>query len=224
MTLHWHRQHQSPRDVDWLSPEELRVLDGFRLERRRADWLLGRYVSKQAVATVLGIRPFDRVQVLAAEDGAPEAFVDGQPAGVEISITHRAGHGVCVVGSGAVGCDLEAIEPRTQRFVNDFFTTRERQVVATATPEEHDLIVALTWSAKESALKVLRSGLRRDTRSVEVELSDTSRRGAGWRPLSVSIGADAMVLPGWWRIDGKQVLTVVGAGEDQPPVAVVNLL
>lgn len=224
MTLHWHRLQHIPSGIEWLGSDERSVLDGLRLEKRRAEWQLGRYVAKVAVGFVLGIDPLQRIQIIAAEDGAPEPFVDGVRAGVEISISHRGGAGVCTVAPKAVGCDIEAIEPRTQRFVNDFFTAREAEVVAASSPEVRDLVVALTWSAKESALKALRTGLRRDTRSAEVELSDVDRSGPGWRALSVSVGAEAMTLPGWWRADGGHVLTVIGIGEQDPPVSVVSLV
>ena len=74
-------------------------------------------------------------------------------------------------------------------------------------------------SAKESALKVLRTGLRADTRTVEVVLADPSgiSTGAGqWQRLSVASGAGR--LPGWWRRDGVFLLTVVAAtGLAEPP-------
>ena len=70
----------------------------------------------------------------------------------------------------SVGCDLELVEPRSALFVRDYFTAAERERVAAAPAREHDELANLIWCAKESALKVLRTGLRRDTRSVEVEL------------------------------------------------------
>ncbi len=50
------------------------------------------------------------------------------------------------------------------------------------------LAANLIWPAKESALKVLRTGLRADTRTVEVVLAEPSgiSTGAGqWQRLSV---------------------------------------
>ena len=110
-------------------------------------------------------------------------------------------------------------------------------------PDGPDATANLIWSAKESALKVLRTGLRADTRTVEVALADGGavdtragmaglgrgggRRGAGrcaggrcagadgagWRRLTVT-GARG-TFPGWWRRDGVFVLTVVAsAGPD----------
>ncbi|MFO7548841.1 MAG: hypothetical protein R6X29_08265 [Acidimicrobiia bacterium] len=54
----------------------------------------------------------------------------------------------------------------------------------------------LVWSAKKSALKVLRTGLRRDTRSVEVE--PETGTGDGWHPPTVRT-VEGRTSPGWWR-------------------------
>ena len=87
----------------------------------------------------------------------------------------------------ALGCDLELVEPRSDRFVADYLTAAEQQLVLGAGPER-DLVANLIWSAKESALKVLRVGLRRDTRSVEVTLD-------GWGAVT---GSGAAARPGRW--------------------------
>ena len=61
-------------------------------------------------------------------------------------------------------------------------------------PDGHDAAANLIWSAKESALKVLRTGLRADTRTVEVVLESPAgitagaQRADGWQRLAVSSG------------------------------------
>lgn len=57
-----------PTDDGWLGAREVEVLPGLRFEKRRADWRLGRFASKAAVAIWLGVPP-GRVEVAAAPDG-----------------------------------------------------------------------------------------------------------------------------------------------------------
>lgn len=222
MTLYWHRLRalESPEGDEWLGPDERKVLEGLRLSKRRAEWRLGRYVAKRALAALSGVERLDRIQIIAAEDGAPEAFLDARRVDFEISISHRDDVGACAVAGGAVGCDLEAIEPRTSRFVRDFFTDREREAIDAASSEQRDLLVALTWSAKESALKVARTGLRRDTRTVEVDLAGAERAGPGWQAITVSVGSSVPALRGWWRADDRHVLTVLGSEQSNAPLHV----
>ncbi len=217
-----------PADHGWLAAAEQARLAGLRVPKRRADWLLGRWTAKQAVLARLageGVPPaLDAVEVHAAADGAPEAFLHGRPAGLSISLSHRAGVALCAVAPAgvALGCDLELVEPRSPAFVADYFTADEVDAVASAPPGEQPLLVTLLWSAKESALKALRTGLRLDTRAVSASLlAPTPPRADSWRPLAVSHQASGRVLRGWWRREHDQVVTVVAASDPEPPTRLV---
>jgi 4'-phosphopantetheinyl transferase len=206
-----------PADPGWLSTGEARRAAGLRYTKRRTEYLLRRLAAKHAVAAAVRL-PTDpaalaRIEIRNAPSGKPYVVVDGAPAGVAVSITDRAGWAVCLVGSGNVGCDLELVEPRSPGFVRDFLTAAEQEYVAGAA--DRDVAANLLWSAKESALKVLGTGLRRDTRSVEVTVHNG--RPGDWAPLSVRTGPGT-VLPGWWRRDGHFLLTVAAEVPGPPPV------
>jgi 4'-phosphopantetheinyl transferase len=219
---------QVPAGQEWLTGSEAARAAGMRFTKRRNEYLVRRYAGKCAVAAAVGI-PDDpinlgRIGVLNRMTGAPYVEVDGRALGLDISLTDRAGWAVCLVGPdlGAVGVDLEIVEPRSDGFVRDFLTPAEQEVVAAAPGHDgHDGAANLIWSAKESALKVLRTGLRADTRTVEVVLEDPAglSSGAGqWQRLVVASGVAQ--FPGWWRRDGVFLLTVVAAsGLADPPTA-----
>ena len=212
MTIRWMllRASALPAGDDWLSANERKVLAGLKFAKRRSDWRLGRFVAKQALASFTGIDRLDRVEIIADENGAPDPFIDGQAIKSSISISHREDAGACAIAPDArVGCDLEVVEPRSTRFVNDFFTDRERTAVQQTPNTLRDRHVALTWSAKESTLKVLRVGLRRDTRAVEVEIEDPEATDDGWHPLRVTVSPEGHRFHGWWHQDEDLVLTVV---------------
>jgi 4'-phosphopantetheinyl transferase len=208
-----------PDDEHWLSPGEAEVLARLRYTKRRTEYLLRRLVTKHAVASVTGrgTDPADLagIEVRNAPSGAPFVCVDGTALDLSVSISDRAGWAVCVTcptESPAVGCDLELVEPRTPGFVADFLTPAEQQWVASH--PDRDTAANLLWSAKESALKVLQTGLRRDTRSVEVTVDEP--RGDGWGALIVR-AVEGPVFPGWWRRDGRFLLTTASAVEHSPP-------
>jgi 4'-phosphopantetheinyl transferase len=231
---------QASRDVpaadDWLSPSELAVLARSAVPKRREEWRLGRWTAKRALLlggarlfrslklpTINGDRSaWPRVEVKAAADGAPEAFLDGARLPLRLSITHRAGLAACLVAPEdvAAGCDMERVEPRDEAFVNDYFTPAERGVVAAAPPESRAETVTLIWSAKESALKALRVGLRADTRDVEVRLLPWQRKD-GWTGLAVYDRPHGRLLPGWWRVAGSNVITLITSSPADPPVALM---
>jgi 4'-phosphopantetheinyl transferase len=202
-----------PAGDDWLSAPERETLAELRFPARRRDWRLGRWVARRAVAGVLARAT---MEVRAAADGAPEVLVAGRPAPVTISISHRAGLGACLAtGRGRLaGCDLELIEPHPHALARDFFTPAELAMVDRAGPERRELAVALVWSAKESALKALRQGLRLDTREVEVEPGGLGA-GSGWQPLRARHGPRS--FGGWWRLEGRHVVTVLTEPASGPP-------
>ena len=228
MQILWLSSEESelPADDAWLSAFERERAGRMRFAKRRNDYLLGRHVTKLAVARVLDLpreaESLRRIEVRNAEDGAPGVWLADAAAAIDISITDRAGWGVCIatLGGAAVGCDLELVEPRSELFVADYFTERERaRVDAAPDAEARDALANLTWSAKESALKVLRTGLRRDTRSVEVHLG--GEEAEGWQRLHVEVD-EGHTFPGWWRRFGDFVLTVCAEAPSEPPAALVE--
>ena len=178
----------------WLSAAERSRAESLRLTKRRTDFLLGRWTLKLAMAKVLGW-PEDsaslaRIEARPAASGAPELHVDGRLAEQSVSLSDRAGCAICLVANGvaAVGGDVEIIEPRTDAFVGDYLTEAERRLVGAAGPDRHKA-ANLVWSAKESALKVLGTGLRRDTRSVEVVVGELNPPQRSSRELRCSPGS-----------------------------------
>ncbi|MGB8387017.1 4'-phosphopantetheinyl transferase family protein [Mycobacterium sp.] len=217
-----------PPHEQWLAPGEAATLAGLRYTKRRNEFLLRRLVAKHAVALVTG-RPTDPatiagIEVRNAPSGAPYVCVDGVPIELGVSISDRAGWAVCVtscatgpMGRLAVGCDLELVEPRSPGFVCDFLTTTEQRLVGSCVAgDERDAVVNLIWSAKESALKVLGTGLRRDTYTLEV--IPAAPRGDGWGALTVRT-VEGTVFPGWWRREGKFLLTIATRAAASPPAA-----
>jgi 4'-phosphopantetheinyl transferase len=209
-----------PAGTRWLAPGEAARAAGLRHAKRRTEYLLRRLVAKHAVAITIGrsTEPLALagIEVRNAPTGAPYVLVDGATLGLDLSISDRAGWAVCVLGE-AVGCDLELVEPRSAGFVRDFLTEAEQRFVGARPPGDgRDAAATLLWSAKESALKVLHTGLRRDTRSVEVTVDP--RGGDGWSALTVR-ATEGATFPGWWRRDGRFVLTVATPAPGPPPVA-----
>ena len=226
MAVHWLEQDAAclPSADDWFSFREAEHLSRLRFGKRRADWRLGRWTAKRAVSLYLGRAADPRslavVEIRPAPSGAPEVFLDGEAAPVSISISHRDGRAACAIAgpAAALGCDLEIVEPRSRAFATDYFTADEQELLARPAAAERLQLLALLWSAKESALKALGVGLRIDTRSVAVELFvgpvwDSS----GWRPLRAR--HEGQVLHGWWRQTGGLVRTLAAAPAPASPVS-----
>jgi 4'-phosphopantetheinyl transferase len=225
VTVRWlaRGMHEVPESADWLSPTESARLATLRFAKRRTEVRLARWTAKQAIARALDLdddaRTLALIELRAAPSGAPVPFIADERAPVAVSLTDRADWAVCVVGPAdlAVGCDLELVEARTDTFVRDWFTPAEQDLVFAADPgEERHLLANLVWSAKESALKVLQTGLRRDTRSVEVDVVDVAGHDR-WAHLVVR-AEEGAAFPGWWRRYGEFLLTFAADADRGPPI------
>ncbi len=217
----WLEQRLSdvPDSADWLSRNEQERLRSFKFPKRRIDWRLGRWTAKTAVAAWLAdSRDLTSIEIIPDAAGAPEVWIAGERPHVAISLSHSAGVAVCaLVEDGPIGCDIEVIEPRTRAFIADYFTDDEQGAVAAAGINA-STVATLIWSAKESALKALREGLRRDTRSVAVKF-ESDHAGTPWNPLTVHCEGGE-VLEGVWCCADGFVRTVVAA--EQPTIRVAQ--
>jgi len=228
---------QSAADVpsgnDWLDAREFVCLNRMRFAPRRADWRLGRWTAKRAVAAHFNVpgtpAALGSIEIRPEETGAPEVFMGNRRAPVAISLSHRSGLALCMVAPPGtkLGCDLEVVESRTEAFIADYFTHDERELIAEASSEDRFRLVALLWSAKESTLKALRAGLRLDTRAVVVSLEDAApsrrehlfRPACGpndWRRLAVR-HTDGQLFHGWWQHSDHLMRTMVAATATAPP-------
>jgi 4'-phosphopantetheinyl transferase len=187
-----------PTADDWLGPREREAMDRYAVPRRRAEWRAGRWAARKALATLRDAGATD-VEILAGSDGAPEAWSADRRMAVNVSISHRDGFAAAMAAPAGVaaGCDLELVEPREASFAADWFTVAERAAVDEARSEERDQLVTLIWSAKEAVLKVLRKGLRLDTRQVEIAVASGS--------FEATVNEE--LISGWWKRDGPLVIT-----------------
>ncbi len=221
-TTYWLTQSMAdvPAEGLCLSSRERNILEKMRFPKRRNDWGLGRWTAKRAISVYVGNQyNWQEIEIIAAADGAPQAFLYGKPALINISISHSNGQGLCVIGcqSYAIGGDVEQIANRSDQFVNDYFTVEEQELVQQASPQDRCRMVTLIWSAKESALKSLRQGLRQDTRSIKVRLVNYGEN-QGWHPLLIECENSGRLFNGWWRQKGDCVLTVATDAPSSEPV------
>jgi len=224
MRLYWLEQVQAdvPLGNDWLSPWEITRLDRFRFPKRLADWRLGRWTAKQALAAALNLGWDDpalaTIEIRPALSGAPEVYVKGEAAPVAISLSHREGRAMCAIARRdvRVGCDLEAIETHSDAFVSDYFTVEEQQVIARTGGHYREHTVSLLWSAKESALKALHEGLRLDTRAVIASFDSESLNTEGWGVVEVRYGDQ--LFSGWWQEADHLVRTILANAPSSAPI------
>jgi 4'-phosphopantetheinyl transferase len=212
-----------PREDLWMSDWERGHAATLRFPKRLQDWKLGRWTAKLALRRYLQNLPGE-LETRIATDGAPAPNLAGEPAPASLSISHSRGVAIAAVGHPGIelGCDLEYIEAHTVEFVTDYFTADEVMLARSAPPDRQPLLCTLIWSAKESVLKALRDGLRRDTRTVSVG-GDLLGTGKTWARFSVRCSDPDGTFDGWWKLHGGFVLTLAERNFPDPPIEIQGL-
>lgn len=211
--------------AELLDEQEIAVLRTLKVEKRRRDWLLGRWTAKHLVQSYVAdksgiILPLPALRIVAAEDGSPYCIateaterLDGRLP-ITLSISHSNGVAFCALcqeqieaqerGNShpirlSLGCDIEHIERREANFVGDFFTAQEMRDVMGTPVEQRDCRVTAIWSGKEAVLKSLRTGLRIDTRRIHCRFSGEELAPAEWTHFDTLLDDDlANQYPGGW--------------------------
>lgn len=214
-----------PSGETWLSDAEIACVSERWVPKRRRDWLLGRWTAKCALARYFGMElnqeTFRRYSILPTQSGAPVGLLNRQSIGASLSISHRDGRALAVIGSGqaSLGCDLEIAEAHSRAFIEQFFTPSEIEQLERSNLGAGSSLETLIWSAKESVLKVLTVGLRVDTRSISVFIGDVAESDVGgWQQFS-AVGEDGRRFGGWWHRYSTWFRTIAGSCPMSTPVA-----
>lgn len=218
---------QSVHDINeqpelFLNPTELARFDSFHFEKRRRDWLVGRWTAKCLLQAVL--RQEDNqfvsrqaLEIFNTRDGAPYARIRGRTLSLHLSISHSHGYALCAVDAGPIGADLELVEAREPSFTADYFTANEQAHFADASRSERNMVITGYWSAKESVLKAIHAGLSLDTRAIEIYGAPSAHNFDCWMPFGVAVlSGDAIPIRGWWRVRDNLVLTLATTTHDVP--------
>ena len=212
--IHYQTQQQAdvPNHDEWLGVQELAVMSTLRFEKRRRDWRLGRWTAKLALTRFLPDiqASMSDWEIIAETSGAPSVHLAGNVSGIQLSLSHSNDQSLVILSEDSlhIGCDMERIEERGRSFEETFFTAAELRLLKHWPTQHRDCLVTLIWSAKESVLKSLRTGLKADTRRVEifdpgVLPSDT------WQALTARDELTKLTYHGWWRNYKGMIHTVV---------------
>ncbi len=181
-----------------LTPAERAAFAGYTFEKRRRDWLLGRWVAKQAAGRALGIGP-EQVAIARGPKGQP--LVAGHD--LPLSLTHGHGRAMAIVAPAPVGVDLEQDREVPGNGWRFFLSDAERAWLADQPLGPAGEIVF--WAVKEAAFKVLAG---------EVEVMTHLHTTVG--PGTAAVASAAGPLAASWVRAGGFCVAVAAAGTAAP--------
>lgn len=148
-----------PLAGDFLTDREMQEYSAFKIEKRRREWLGGRYALKM-IATTLFTFDVKNMEVKNLPSGKPALLVPGGTH-LPVSITHSgdyAAAAISVTGDN-IGIDMEVIEPRSRSWAEQCFHNDEISSNAA-------FFLTELWAKKEAVLKFLGVGLSIDMQDV----------------------------------------------------------
>jgi phosphopantetheinyl transferase/acyl carrier protein len=185
-----------------LGPNECSQWNSMRaVDKRRHEWLLGRYAAKQAVQSLLKLDlraieivsdPYGRPQVkyrgadpqvCAGPPGpaepawTPAAGLESCPTIAAISIAHSQGKAAALAvlnPQALVGIDLESLHHRREDFAAIAFSPDERRLLSNFHPELRQEWALRMWCAKEAAGKAIGRGLSAGLLAFHITCADPS--------------------------------------------------
>ncbi len=167
-----------------LSDEEAAEHAEKKVPKRAAEWLAGRVAVKRSVGRLLATRGETvsgrAVRIVQDDLGKPSAHLGHKPRILvgDLSLSHS--NGLVLAAAAApgefvgLGVDMEKVEPRSEAWVQDYFT--EDEIGAAGSDDARWARLTRMWCVKEATLKAFGTGLRFDLRDVGVSSLDDSGR------------------------------------------------
>lgn len=166
-----------PPADSFLCAHESAYLQTLRAEKRKEDWLGGRFALKVLLARESGLLPvcslpkegeftvpemsgaalaaLKNIDVVKLPSGAPQVFIGSVPDARKVSISHSNGWAVAAVSepNTFLGIDLEIVTHRIDAWARDFFHPAE------LAGGKGDEFLTSLWTKKEAIVKLLGQGL-----------------------------------------------------------------
>jgi len=144
-----------PEPGSFLSRSEIEKYNSFRVQKRKNDWLGGRYAAKRLLASLAQLEDLKNIEIGCDSYGRPSAE------GMTISISHSGGMALAALKPGCgdfIGADIEIIEDRCAAWHTDYFAPGE------LADSDNSSEATKIWTVKEASLKALGLGLTADLR------------------------------------------------------------
>lgn len=142
-----------PCAEEFLTKRELETYKAFKIDKRKKEWLGGRYALKKLACDFFNF-DIKHMEVNNLPSGQPVLLVPGGTK-LPVSITHSGEYAAAAIAltGQSIGLDIEIVEQRSSSWVKQCFDKRE--LSSKSAPFLTEL-----WAKKEAVLKFLGVGLK----------------------------------------------------------------
>jgi 4'-phosphopantetheinyl transferase len=154
-----------PKPKEILNEIELQEYNSFKFEKRRIDWLGGRYSAKKAIIKALDKKlGYSDTEILNDANRKPYFKIKDKMYSNVLSISHCGSYAISAVGTDkntVLGVDIEKIETRSNGWKEELLSHFEKS-------DTDDASLTIKWTSKEAVLKALGLGLSVDLHQLKI--------------------------------------------------------
>lgn len=153
-------------DAGLLHPQEKAIFNGYRLAKRKTEYLTGRICAKIAVqgfllesGTSRETPTLPEIEIARTTNGRPTVYLPGDKARhlrVDLSISHSGDFAAAVTAQSPCGIDVQMQKNTLLQVREKYCTDAETHLLANRLAHcEHLTRLTLLWAAKEAGKKAL---------------------------------------------------------------------
>lgn len=149
----------------FISKEEQKEIENYNNKKSEIEHLLGFVIRRKCLSKILSVQPYE-LQFEVGEKGKPfcKNFQN-----LFFNISHGGDYVVFAVSDKEVGVDIEMWKRKVNfEIANRFFSKREIEQLNQVSKEEKQKLFFQFWTAKESYLKMLGTGLTKPLSSFSI--------------------------------------------------------
>lgn len=164
---------QIERLETFLAPDEIARANRFRFARHRRRFVVARGVLRQLIGSYLNIDP-QNLTFIYGDKGKP--FLDRTELPLQFNLSHS--HELALFAftlKHSIGIDLEYIRPVPDalKIASRFFSPQEDRMLREIEQEQQAQLFFRLWTAKESYLKAVGTGLADSLSNIEIAFDST---------------------------------------------------
>ncbi len=161
-------EHMEKGLRSYLHADEILTFKTFLYEKRKKNYLLGRYAAKLALAHLLNENDLSRISIMNGIFNQPLVDYSGRiPFQVSFAHSNDLATAIAFPDWLILGLDLEEVTEQTRLTTEKELTAHEKMIASALFPLREHLV--MLWTAKESLSKVLKTGLTLPLHLLEIK-------------------------------------------------------
>nr|WP_314464365.1 4'-phosphopantetheinyl transferase superfamily protein [uncultured Clostridium sp.] len=162
-------------DKNILSEKERIYYDNLKYEKRKTEFLLGRFVAKRAIGELIQYSSLKEIEIVHGIFGQPIVKLNNS-LNIHISISHSMNSAAAIASFEEYPCaiDVERVQNSNSQIIQTILCKEELFLLNDK--KDNDEIITILWTAKEAMSKVIQTGFLTDMELFKIKSINSSKK------------------------------------------------